>query len=150
VHIQKVVKMFLVRSRLSNLRSRVTSVQKAYRSYTKRDESVKVAAREHRAKRVEAAKTVQAGYKEFVRVRNSTRAALRPILRAEGVNRDAELAHYAFAQNVLFGSYRRVERKMSRAAVTIQRGVRTHLLGMDMVAVRKVKFAQSAITKGVV
>jgi hypothetical protein len=137
-----------VRNRLYYLNERVEKMQKLYRRFSTRKEETKVAARKSRVLRYQSTLTIQAQYREHLRIRNATRTELRPVLRDLGAD-PQELELFHAGQLVLLGSYRRIERKWSRAAVKIQRAVRKHFFRMDISEARKVPFAHAALTRGV-
>jgi len=72
---------------------------------------------------------------------------LRPVLHYIGAD-PQELELFHAGQLVLMGSYRRIERRWSRASVKIQRAVRKHFFNMDITDIRKVPFAHAALTRG--
>jgi hypothetical protein len=148
ITIQARARGFLVRNRLYYLNERVEKMQKLYRRYSTRPEETKAAARKSRVRRYESSVSIQVQYREHIRTRNSTRTELRPVLRDLGAN-PRELETFHAGQLVLQGSYRRIERRWSRAAVKIQRAVRKHFFGMDISMIRKVPFAHAALTRGV-
>merc|ERR1719197_420293 len=147
VTIQARARGFLVRNRLYYLNERVEKMQKLYRGFATRNEETKAAARKSRVMRYESSISIQAHYREHLRVRNATRTELRPVLRGLGAN-PQELELFHAGQLVLMGSYRRIERRWSRAAVKIQRAVRMRLFQMDIADIRKVPFAHGALTRG--
>jgi hypothetical protein len=147
ITIQARARGFLVRNRLYYLNERVEKMQKLYRGFSTRDEDTKVAARKSRVRRYESSMAIQVQYREHLRIRNATRTELRPVLRDLGAH-PQELELFHAGQLVLMGSYRRIERRWSRAAVKIQRAVRKHFFQMDISAIRKVPFAHAALTRG--
>jgi hypothetical protein len=147
ITIQARARGFLVRNRLYYLNERVEKMQKLYRGFSTRSEENKAGARKSRVMRYESTIAIQAQYREHLRTRNATRTELRPVLRDLGAN-PQELELFHAGQLVLHGSYRRIERKWSRAAVKIQRAVRKQFFQMDISEIRKVPFAHAAITRG--
>jgi len=147
ITIQARARGFLVRNRLYYLNERVEKMQKLYRGFSTRDEDTKVAARKSRVRRYESSMAIQVQYREHLRIRNATRTELRPVLRDLGAH-PQELELFHAGQLVLMGSYRRIERRWSRAAVKIQRAVRMRLFEMDLADARKVPFAHAALTRG--
>merc|ERR1711937_603625 len=97
--------------------------------------------------RYESSIAIQARYREHLRIRNATRTELRPVLRDLGAH-PQELEFFHAGQLVLMGSYRRIERRWSRAAVKIQRAVRKYFFEIDIADIRKVPFAHAALTRG--
>merc|ERR1719197_898786 len=146
--IQARARGFLVRNRLHYLNERVEKMQKLYRRFSTRSEENKAAARKSRVQRHESSVSIQVQYREHLRVRNSTRTELRPVLHDIGAD-PQELELFHAGQLVLMGSYRRIERRWSRASVKIQRAVRMRLFQMDIADIRKVPFAHGALTRGV-
>merc|ERR1719310_1200064 len=147
ITIQARARGFLVRNRLYYLNERVEKMQKLYRGFSTRSEETKAAARKSRVQRYESSVAIQARYREHLRIRDATRTELRPVLRDLGAH-PQELELFHAGQLVLHGSYRRIERKWSRAAVKIQRAVRKYFFQMDISEIRKVPFTHSALTRG--
>jgi hypothetical protein len=148
IRIQARARGFLVRNRLHYLNERVGKMQKLYKQFSTRTEDEKGKARKTRVQRYESSVSIQAQYREHLRVRNSTRTELRPVLRDLGAH-PQELELFHAGQLVLLGSYRRIERRWSRAAVKIQRAVRKYFFHMDISDIRKVKFEHAALTRNV-
>jgi hypothetical protein len=147
IAIQARARGFLVRNRLYYLNQRVEQMQKLYRGFSKSSEDTKAEARKTRVMRHESTVAIQVQYREHLRIRNSTRTELRPVLRDLGAH-PQELELFHAGQLVLMGSYRRVERRWSRAAVKIQRAARKYFFQMDISEIRRVPFTHSALTRG--
>lgn len=138
--IQSHGRRWLVQLRRKILLRAVSAIQDCVRKHLACTPAKRQYRRDLRDKRKRAAKTIQTRWRHFEQTKNEPRAVLRDYYRNEREGADGKqvLDGVHRAQLCLDGCYKRLEKKWTLSAKTIQRAVRLKLLCLDEAEVIRV------------